>query len=81
MYMHFAGGRRMWVGWAAESAKRRKMCIFKKQICVMSFFFIVFLMIQLHFILQVFWKWYVLSHAARGGLFSFPTCVGCCFYS
>ena len=38
-------------------------------------------MIQLCFVLQVFWKWYVLSYAARGGLFSFPTCVGCCFYS
>lgn len=39
------------------------------------------LVIQLHFVLQGFWKWCVLSHAARGGLFSFPTCVGCCFYS
>lgn len=38
-------------------------------------------MIQLHFVLQVFGKWYVLGHAARGGLFSFPTCVGCCFSS
>ena len=70
-----------WAGSRAE-AKRRRMCICKKQICVMRFFSLfVFLVIQLHFVLQVFGKWYVLGHAARGGLFSFPTCVGCCFSS
>ena len=29
-------------------------------------------MIQSRFVLQVFWKWYVLSHAARGLFFFFP---------
>lgn len=47
--------------------------------CFVSFCFC--LVIRLHLVLRVFWKWCVLSHAARGGMFSFSTCVGCCFYS
>lgn len=47
---------------------------FKKQVLGVGVFPRV---IQLRFVLQLFWKWYVLSPAARGPL-SFPTWVGCC---
>ena len=53
--------------------------VYVVRVAFLSSFLLFLLVIQSRFILQVFWKWYVLSHAARG-LFSFPTCVGCCFY-
>lgn len=66
------------VGSAGTKRRRCVVWAFLRNRCYELWFFR--LVIQLRFVLQVFWKWYVLSHAARG-LLSSPTWVGCCFYS
>lgn len=76
----FSGAGAAWLGRESKRVnKEEEMYILKKHL--FSFFFSPSTaVIQLHSVLQEFWKQYALGPAARC-LFSFLTCVGYCFYS